>query len=597
MSIRILDQALASQIAAGEIIERPASVVKELAENSLDAGASCIDIAVEAGGVRKIVVSDDGEGIARGELALALAPHATSKLASAEALERIGSFGFRGEALASIAQVARLRLASRQAGSEAGWLVEADAARVDETVRPAAQPAGTTITIEELFFSVPARRKFLRREATEFAHVAEAVRRLALAHPAVAFTLRHNGRTLLKAASGTPAERLAAVMGADFAGVMLAVDALRGPLTVRGWVERPTQAGGGRKPAQHLFVNGRWVHDRALRHAIGDAYRDVLFHGRQPAWILFLELPLDAVDVNVHPAKHEVRFRDQRAVYATVREAVSASLSGTHPMARDGARPAADTADRRSTAASGPEPEARGFDWTKLAAGEPAAGYRAAEAEASAGAAPRMGALRAAPPTAPPSGLGRALGQLGSLFIVAESDKGLILVDTHAAHERVLYEGLKRAWDEGGRGAAQRLLVPVEATLDPLAVDALLDAEALLGKLGFELDRIAPGAVAVRSVPVLLAGLDPAGLVGEVADALGKAGEDDRLVSSLADRVLADVACRAAVRSGRRLTLAEMEGLLRRMETTPRSDQCNHGRPTWVEFSLEELDKFFRRGQ
>ncbi|MDN5874737.1 MAG: DNA mismatch repair endonuclease MutL, partial [Sinobacteraceae bacterium] len=364
MSIRVLDSALASQIAAGEIIERPASVVKELVENSLDAGASRIDIDIEAGGVRKIVVSDDGGGIVREELKLALAPHATSKLASAEALERIGSFGFRGEALASIAQVAHLGLSSRSAEGDAGWRIEANLGRVEDAPQPVAQPVGTTITIEELFFSVPARRKFLRREATEFSHVAEAVRRLALAHPAVAFTLRHNGRASLEAFVGTPEERLAAVMGEDFAHRMMAVDAVQGPLAVRGWVERPTQAGASRNPAQHLFVNDRWVRDRSLRHAIADAYRDVLFHGRQPAWVLFLELPLDAVDVNVHPAKHEVRFRDQRAVYSALRASVSETLADTHPQAPAEPKSVSSAPARRhGIAAASAEPQARSFDW------------------------------------------------------------------------------------------------------------------------------------------------------------------------------------------------------------------------------------------
>jgi DNA mismatch repair protein MutL len=601
MNIHVLDEALASQIAAGEIIERPASVAKELIENSLDAGASRIDVGVEGGGIRKLEVRDDGEGIVRDELSLALQPHATSKLGSAEALERIGSFGFRGEALASISQVARLSLTSRRREGDNAWCVIAKAGQALGTIQPAARAVGTTITIEELFFAVPARRKFLRRETTEFAHVAEAVRRLALAHPAVSFTLRHNGKTTFEAFAGSPEERLTALMGADFAERVLTVEAERGPLAIRGWVEKPTAAG-GRKPPQHLFVNGRWVRDRAIAHAVADAYRDVLFHGHQPAWILFLELPLDAVDVNVHPAKHEVRFRDQRAVYSAVRAGVSETLADTHPLGAEGqsqARGFARTGNAFSRSApSSPEPTTRSFDWTRLAAAETAPDYRFSRVSAS---------LRpnrhesspgdALPAALPPDGLGRALGQLGTLFIVAESAKGLVLVDTHAAHERVLFEGLKAAWDVGGREASQRLLVPVEVSLDPLAVETLLDARTLLESLGLELDRIAPGALAVRAVPVLLAQLEPATLVGEVADALAQAGEGQRFVSALADRVLADVACRAAVRSGRRLTLPEMEGLLRRMEGTPRTDQCNHGRPTWVEFSLDELDKFFRRGQ
>ncbi|MGH8161640.1 MAG: DNA mismatch repair endonuclease MutL [Gammaproteobacteria bacterium] len=593
MSIHVLDPALASQIAAGEIIERPASVVKELVENSLDAGAARIEIAVEGGGIRRIAVTDDGEGIAREELALALAPHATSKLGSVAALERIGSFGFRGEALASTAQVARLTLASRGRDADHAWRILAESGRIGEDVEPVAHPVGTTVTIEELFFSVPARRKFLRREATEFAHIAETVRRLALAHPAVAFSLTHNDKRTLDTPAGTPAERLAAVLGTEFAQGALAVAHEAGPLSVHGWVERPTHAGGARAEPQYLYVNGRWVRDRALAHAILDAYRDVLFHGRQPAWLLFLELPLEAVDVNVHPAKHEVRFRDQRAVYAAVRAAVAEALAGTRPRVEAGVR------SRPEIDGHGPKPlpESRSFDWTKFAAADAQAGYAstrpapaiplpAAVADAVDGEAP-----------SPPQGLGRALGQLGTLFIVAENADGMVLVDTHAAHERVLFEGLKAAWDNGERAAAQRLLTPVEVKLGPEAIGELLEAHELLERLGFELDRIAPGAVAVRSVPVLLADGPPADLLAEIAAALAQAGAGETFVAAMADRVLADIACRAAVRSGRRLTLPEMEGLLRQMETTPRADQCNHGRPTWVQFSLDDLDRFFRRGR
>ncbi|MGH8272840.1 MAG: DNA mismatch repair endonuclease MutL, partial [Gammaproteobacteria bacterium] len=576
MSIHVLDRALASQIAAGEIIERPASVVKELVENSLDAGAGRIEIAVEGGGVRRMTVADDGEGIAREELVLALAPHATSKLDSAAALERIGSFGFRGEALASIAQTARLSLSSRQREAESGWRIAVEAGRGQEEIRPAAQPPGTTITIEELFFSVPARRKFLRRETTEFAHILEVVRRLALAHPAVAFNLAHNGKRKLNAPAGTQDERLAAVLGGEFASGVLAVSHEIGPLSVRGWVERPTRASGGRPEAQHLYVNGRWVRDRALAHAILDAYRDVLFHGRQPAWILFLELPLEAVDVNVHPAKHEVRFRDQRAVYAAVRAAVAEALAGTRPQTGAPARTA-----RSSGKAPVPVPETRGFDWTRLAAAEAPAHYAPPRPDVAVLTPPENNACEAGE-APPPEGLGHPLGQLGTLFIVAENAEGLVLVDTHAAHERVLFEGLKAAWDGDGRAAAQELLTPVEVRMDPPAVERLMEMRASLERLGLAFDRIAPGAVALRSVPVLLDRLEPSALLREVAEALEHAGGGEDFVAGMADRVLADMACRAAVRSGRRLSLPEMEGLLRRMETTPRTDQCNHGRPTWV---------------
>ena len=452
---------------------------------------------------------------------------------------------------------------------------------------PAAQPPGTTVTVEELFFAVPARRKFLRREATEFAHIAEAVRRLALAHPAVGFSLAHNGKRTLDAPPGTPAERLAAVLGRESAERMLDVSREAGPLVVRGWVERPTSAAGGRAEPQYLYVNGRWVRDRALAHAISKPIATCSFTDSSRPGCCYLDLPLDTVDVNVHPAKHEVRFRDQRAVYSAVRAAVADALAATRPQSAP--RQAEDTPNA-SAARAAPPLETRNFDWTKLAAAETTADYD--------GVLSRSPSVENAAADAPlPQGLGRALGQIGTLFVVAESAEGLVLVDTHAAHERVLFEKLKAAWDGGGRATSQRLLVPVEVRLDPVAVESLLEAQTLLQQLGFELDRIAPGALAVRAVPALLAALKPADLLREVAEALDHAADGGHFVAALADRVLADFACRAAVRSGRRLTLPEMDALLRRMETTPRSDQCNHGRPTWIRFTPEDLDRFFRRGQ
>jgi len=590
VSIRVLDPALVSQIAAGEIIERPASVVKELVENSLDAGAGRVEVVTERGGVGRLAVTDDGGGIAPEELPLALTAHATSKLDSADGLERIGSFGFRGEALASIAQVARVSVTSRVAGADAGFRLEVHNGRSGGEPVPAPHPTGTTVNVEELFRDVPARRKFLRREATEAAHIAEAMRRIALAHPAVGFRLASGRRRVLDAPAATPRERAAAVLGTDFADAALAVEHAAGPLRVSGLVERPTRAGGRADP-QYLYVNGRWVRDRALAHAIADAYRDVLFHGRQPSWVLFVELPLDAVDVNVHPAKHEVRFRDQRAVYAAVRGAVAEALATTRPRAEPIPEPRASGAPSVGSDES-PRPAA-GFDWTELAAAEarPAYAPPPAPGPRSTGAAPET------PAPLPSGGLGRALGQIGTLFIVAETNDGLALVDTHAAHERVLFEGLKASWDGAGRDAAQRLLVPVEVTLDPAAAERLAGARELLVRFGLEVDRVAPGAVAVRSVPVLLADLPPAEVVRDVARALEAEADAGDFVAATADRVLADVACRAAVRSGRRLTLPEMDALLRGMETTPRTDQCNHGRPTWVRLSVEELDRLFRRGR
>lgn len=599
MSIRVLDPALVSQIAAGEIIERPASIAKELVENSLDAGAGRIEIAAEGGGVSKLVVTDDGGGIARGELALALTPHATSKLDGAPGLEHIASFGFRGEALASIAQVARVRLTSRTPGADAAWQLEAADGVAVDAPRPAAHPPGTTVSVEELFYAVPARRKFLRREATELGHINETVRRLALAHPAVGFRFVRGGRTAFDAPPGTALERVRALLGGDFADNVLAVEHQAGPLTITGWVERPVHAGGRADP-QYLYVNHRWIRDRALAHAILDAYRDVLFHGRQPAWVLAIEMPPELVDVNVHPAKHEVRFRDQRAVYSAVRAAVAAALETTRPAAAPQAQAAPQDIPRPAPAGARPgrsEPAAnRSFDWTALAVGESTPDYSPTVPQAERGAVAAH-AHTSADESPPPGGLGRALGQLGTLYIVAETADGLALVDTHAAHERVLFEQLKTAWDHGGRSAAQKQLVPTEVRLDPVAIERLAEARELLERLGFELDRISPEAVAVRAVPAVLSGVETPALIRELSEALANEAEGAQYVDAAADRVLADVACRAAVRSGRRLTVPEMDALLRRMETTPRADQCNHGRPTWIRLTLADLDRFFRRGR
>ncbi|MGA7966186.1 MAG: DNA mismatch repair endonuclease MutL, partial [Gammaproteobacteria bacterium] len=491
-SIHVLSPDLVSQIAAGEIIERPASIAKELIENSLDAGAGRIEIAIEGGGVRKLKVTDNGSGIAREELALALTPHATSKLEAAPGLEHISSFGFRGEALASIAQVARVRLTSRTPEASSAWQLEATDGHGELEPKPAAHPSGTTISVEELFYAVPARRKFLRREATEAAHIGETVRRLTLAHPAVGFRFLRGTRVALDAPPGTPAERVRAVLGAEFADNVLTVEHTAGPLTITGWVERPVHAAGRADP-QYLYVNQRWVRDRAVAHAILDAYRDVLFHGRQPAWVLAIEMPPELVDVNVHPAKNEVRFRDQRAVYGAMRAAVAAALETTRPAS---ASPVATSgsAPRRETRPTATESRNASFDWTTLAVGETAPAYVSPAARSEPEAKTETDTL---PPT---GGLGRALGQLGTLYIVTETEDGLALVDTHAAHERVLFEQLKAAWDGGGRSAAQTQLVPTEVRLDPVAIERLFEAQELLQRLGFELDRISPEAVAVRAV-------------------------------------------------------------------------------------------------
>ncbi len=591
MSIQILDSALVSQIAAGEIIERPASIVKELVENSLDAGAKSLYIAVEEGGIRTIRVTDDGVGIAREELGLAVTPHATSKLSGAAGLETITGFGFRGEALASIAQVARVSLTSRTPDADSAWKIMLEPGLAGAPPAPAAHPSGTSVEVSQLFFSVPARRKFLRRPATEFAHIAEVVRRLALANPAVGFCLEHDGRPVIEVSPATSALRFRQIIGQRPTADFLDLDSRIGPLHIYGHIERPTAADSRGQP-QYLYVNGRWIRDRVVSHALEQAYRDVLFHGRKPAWVLFLELSPERVDVNVHPMKHEVRFREPRAVHEAVYESIKAGLARTR------AKVVVTESAHSSlyTNRSGTATRDINFDWTRLAesanryVSEPVPMARAREFQS---------ASRAEPPALPDFShehpLGRVLGQIGTLYLVTETAHGLAIIDAHAAHERVLYERLKRGQRAGD--AVQRLLVPVEVRLDAAAVEHLLEARTVLESLGFELDRITPDAVAVRSVPALLSHLSPAELVEDLVAVLEREGSAETMVDLAADRVLADFACRAAIRSGRRLDPEEMEALVRQMETTPRADQCNHGRPSWVELNLEALDRLFRRGR
>jgi DNA mismatch repair protein MutL len=587
MPIRILDNHLIDQIAAGEVIERPASIVKELVENSLDAGARSIEVEIEAGGVRLTRVRDDGSGIPAAELPLALARHATSKISCADDLGAIVTLGFRGEALPSIASVSRFEITSRHADAERAASVSVDAGQVGEIV-PAAHPPGTTIEVRDLFFNLPARRKFLRSEVTEQGHIVRLLERLALSRDDVAFRLRTGSRTLLDAPALTPggqaAARLARIVGEEFVARSLEVDHSAGPVRISGWIGAPSAA---RAVAdlQHLFVNGRAVRDRLLMNAVRLGFRDVLYGGRQPAYVLYLDIDPSLVDVNAHPQKLEVRFRDSRQIHDFVFRAVERRLAGTKPSA-DAVPPALHAG---SASFSLPlrgvgemAPATLAGTWA-IAEALPATEYASNDATMSGASLPDPGM--------PP--LGEALAQIHGIYILAQNSHGLVLVDMHAAHERVLYEKLKA---QTGQVATQLLLAPVTVELKVDELDALMEQREEWLSAGFDLERLAPGTLIVRSVPAMLPRED---IVALVRDVIGDAadGAATHHLDGATERLLGTIACRSAIHAHRRLTLAEMNALLRQMEHTPRADQCNHGRPTWTQVTLAELDRMFLRGR
>ena len=591
-AIRPLPDLLVNQIAAGEVVERPAAALKELIENSIDAAATQIDVDVAGGGIKRVRVADDGAGIDREDLAFAVARHATSKIATPSDLEAIGTLGFRGEALASIAAVSRFAIASRASGKPHAWRLEVEGGTV-QPVMPAALASGTTVTIEELFFNTPARRKFLRTEPTEWAHCEEAFTRLALAHPHVGFTLHHNGRPQQRLLASGRRARVDALLGASFAANAATVDAEAGGLAIEGLAVRPayaTQASG----AQYLFVNGRFVRDRVLSHALREAYRDVLHHDRLPSYALWITIDPRRVDVNVHPQKTEVRFRDAGAIHQFVRHAVERALAST---ARE--QPAVSAADRLGLAAAQVPPlglprttageAGRTQQSFALGTNEPSPFYarlfgRSADA-------PTGSAL---PETGDEHPLGFALAQLHGIYILAQNRAGLVLVDMHAAHERVVYERLKSS--VGTRVPVQPLLVPATFAAEPVDVAAAAEHADTLVQLGFELSVLGPSTLAVRGVPAPLADADAAALARSVLLEIREFGGSQALASH-ADEILATMACHAAVRANRSLTGAEMNALLREMEATERAGQCNHGRPTWYQLTLADLDRLFMRGR
>ncbi len=596
MPIQILPSELVDQIAAGEVIERPASVVKELVENSLDAGARRIEVDVERGGTGLIRVRDDGCGIGNEELTVALSRHATSKIASLEDLESVATLGFRGEALPSIGSVSRLRLVSRPRDAEHAAQVSVDGGRVSE-VRPAAHPPGTTIEIRDLFFNVPARRKFVRSDSTELGHIARLVERLALSRFDVTFRFRNGERAALEATAITSAageqSRLAAVLGKDFPSRAIAVRHSAGPVEISGWVGLPT-ASRATADQQFWFVNGRSVRDRLLMNAVRLAYRDVLYHGRYPAYVLYLTLDPKLVDVNAHPAKLEVRFRDSRQMHDFVFRSLERVLAGTKPDVASAA-PAADAAPVLPRQLQPHQPQyARELDFSRTGwavADALRAPLFAPAALAVAGA----GAIEPSPFPESDNPLGFAIAQLHGIYIVAQNREGLVLVDMHAGHERVLYEKLK-AERGAAAPASQHLLEPIVVELKPHELEEILDGREEWERAGFEIDSWGPARLVLRRIPALLTGENVPEIVSEVVRDLGTDAGAHHL-DGAADRFLGTLACRTAIHAHRRLTLPEMNALLRQMEATERANQCNHGRPTWTRLSLSELDQLFLRGR
>ena len=592
--INLLDQKLANQIAAGEVVERPASIVKELIENSLDARANKITVEVEQGGVKLIRIQDDGRGILKQDLALALHRHATSKIKKIGDLENINSLGFRGEALASISSVSRVSLLSkaREGEYDAGWQIDVEGNVAHKSLVPVSHAEGTTIEVRDLFFNTPARRKFLKKERTEFSKIDEIIKRLALSRFDVHVSLRHNQKiiyNLLPAKSNSEKQRRVGLLcGSKFVENSIQIDIERAGLKLWGWVGLATFSR-SQGDLQYFYVNGRSVKDKLVTHAVKQAYRDVLFHGRHPAYVLFLELDPSLVDVNVHPTKHEVRFRDGRFVHDFLFSSLYKSLSEVTPVDQletskelDQLNSAFDLPQKMNESNDGRFNQSalslvdgeRNF----LESSDKSDDFSRAEDQRT---------------DVPP--LGYAVAQLHGVFILAQNDQGLVIVDTHAAHERITYERMKRALaDEGLK--TQTLLVPISIALSRTEVDYAEDNKTALLELGLEIEKVSDEALVVRKVPALLRDSDIEQLVRDVISDLIKFGTTD-LINSKQDDLVSTMACHGSVRANRQLTIQEMNALLRDMETTERSGQCNHGRPTWVFKSLAELDKLFLRGR
>lgn len=592
MRIQNLPTQLVNQIAAGEVIERPASVVKELLENSLDAGADRIEVDIEAGGTKLIRVRDNGSGIHRDDLVLALAPHATSKIRTLEELERVASLGFRGEALASIASVSRLRMVSRQENSDRAWELDSGGLAGAGGPKPAAAPTGTTVEVRDLFFNTPARRKFLRTEKTEFSHIDSVVRRLSMSRYDVGLTLRHNGRTLFHCKAGeseTQSEhRIAELLGSEFLDHSVSVDTQGAGFHLWGRIGLPTFSR-AQADLQYFFVNGRMVRDRVVTHAVRQAYQDVLYHGRHPAYLLYLTMDPAAVDVNVHPAKQEVRFRQSGLVHDFLFSAIHGALREVRPAGE---------------APADPQPKLPGVT---LGSGGRTTPFRqqgmplqVREQSVAYATLSEVGTALPVPEEQPDGGavqhpLGYALGQLHGIYILAQNQHGLVLVDMHAAHERITYERMKLAWQEESL-RTQPLLVPQKLAVAPREADLAEENAGLFQRIGLGVDRTGEATLLIRHIPVMLQGADAEQLVRDVLADLAEQGGSNRVDESIR-QLLATMACHGSVRANRRLTLDEMNALLRDMERTELSGQCNHGRPTWIQLNMNELDRFFLRGR
>ncbi|MBI2768823.1 MAG: DNA mismatch repair endonuclease MutL [Burkholderiales bacterium] len=598
--IRELPDELVSQIAAGEVVERPASVVRELVDNALDAGAAQVTVRLLAGGVRLISVEDDGAGIAREELSIALRRHATSKIASLADLESVATMGFRGEALAAISSVSELTLLSRPAGQASAFALDG---RTGE-LRPAARGTGTTVEVKELFYSTPARRKFLKSDATELAHCVEAVRRHALARPDAGFAIWHEGKLVEQWRAATREQRLADVLGSELIEQGVAVDYSAGPIRITGRAGIPDLSR-SRADQQFSYVNGRYVRDKVVTHAARSAYEDVLHGHRQPVYALYVEIDPARVDVNVHPTKIEVRFRDSREVHQAVRHAVENALAAPRAAAAGGAQAPLSTelpeANRPAERASWAQP-AMNF---VAEAGNRVSDLSALWQPSNNAARPELNPVRAEPVEAPSTSsgrteqvwpLGRAIAQLQGIYILAENQQGLVIVDMHAAHERIVYERLKLQMDSASAISSQPLLIPATFAATPQEVATAEAAGETLAALGMEITPFSPKTLAVRAVPTSLAHGDAVELARSVLAELAQ-HDASTVIQRAQNELLGTMACHGAVRANRKLTLEEMNALLRQMEETERSDQCNHGRPTWRQLTVRELDALFMRGR
>jgi DNA mismatch repair protein MutL len=598
--IAALPDTLISQIAAGEVVERPASVVKEVLENAIDAGAQAITIRLEEGGCQRISIQDDGSGIAHTELHLAIQRHATSKITSLSDLESVASLGFRGEALASIASVSRFGITTRTSEDDHAWQIQVNGGQTMGDVSPSSGPVGTTVDVQDLYFNTPARRKFLKSSTTELGHCLELIRRIALSRPDIGFAIWHNGKVIERWTSCNIEQRVDAILGQEFQNSKIALEHVSGPLTVRGFVSKPTSSR-ARADQQYSFVNGRFVRDKVIQHAIRSAYQDVLHGDRQPMVVLSLEIDPQLVDVNVHPAKTEVRFREGGAVHQFIYKAIQHALA---------------TAAGQSLETSAQSASSYGFtqhsnapaQWANQVSSPGGASYQSSLSNQNLSLSqsskseidnffiqlnnrPADQLTQAENNDLP---LGHALAQIHGIYILAQNKFGLVLVDMHAAHERVLYEKLKEDLASGIK--VQQLLVPVVMHASELEVGKAQEHRATLNQLGFDVATLSPTQLAIRTIPTLLQKADPIGLVRNLLNDLDSTGSQ-AVVDAAQHERLATQACHAAVRAHRLLTLTEMDALLRQMEQTERADQCNHGRPTWIQLSIQDLDKLFLRGR